>query len=154
MTVNHSKVRCTYLTHQAYWRLLSLLFKCIAHRYMIDYLGSSLAVSYSPQWKCFVKLGFARAKFALLFDLISDCRSGYSHVSFPAFYPFICADQLPGALAGLQATPYGATFPCVQNPITNVAYINDKGHVSRRLIVWLLHVSSKHWLLLLFKFCP
>ncbi|VDP67338.1 unnamed protein product [Echinostoma caproni] len=41
--------------------------------------------------------------------------------------------QIPGALAGLQASPYATSFPCVQNPITNVAYINDKGHLLETL---------------------
>ncbi|KAF7233796.1 Muscleblind protein 3 [Paragonimus skrjabini miyazakii] len=41
--------------------------------------------------------------------------------------------SLPGTLGGLSTNPYAPAIPCVQNPITNVAYINDKGHLLETL---------------------
>ncbi|KAA3675477.1 uncharacterized protein DEA37_0002418 [Paragonimus westermani] len=43
------------------------------------------------------------------------------------------AYSLPGTLGGLSTNPYAPAIPCVQNPITNVAYINDKGHLLETL---------------------
>ncbi|TNN15293.1 Muscleblind-like protein isoform 1 [Schistosoma japonicum] len=40
--------------------------------------------------------------------------------------------SVPGALVNLPSGPYGTNF-CSQNPMTNVAYINEKGHLLETL---------------------
>ncbi|CAL8101901.1 unnamed protein product [Calicophoron daubneyi] len=40
---------------------------------------------------------------------------------------------IPSAFSTLQTAPYVSAVPAVQNPITNVAYINEKGHLLETL---------------------
>ncbi|KAG5447517.1 hypothetical protein CSKR_109053 [Clonorchis sinensis] len=73
-------------------------------------------------------------------QMAAALQGGFVHASpgprppaFPGACFFDSAYSFPGSLTGIPGNPYASAVPCLQNPITNVAYINDKGHLLETL---------------------
>ncbi|TGZ73665.1 hypothetical protein CRM22_001393 [Opisthorchis felineus] len=73
-------------------------------------------------------------------QMAAALQGGFVHASpghrppaFPGACFFDSTYSFPGSLTGIPGNPYASAVPCLQNPITNVAYINDKGHLLETL---------------------